>query len=376
VLLAVPAAIAVTATLAFPAVAAARNPTDVAALKPALHELVDAKGGPPGAIVTLYRDGHLTVVSAGRADIHRPGAPRATDHMRIASVSKAFNGAIVLHLVQRGLIGLDDTIGRRLPNLPAAWAEVTVRQMLEHTAGLPDYTKSGGFYEHLGHDPQGYVPPTTIVGWVDSQPLSFRPGSRYEYSNTDNIVLGLIAEAATGESYGTLLRQVVSGPAKLHQTLLPSTVSLPTRFIHGYDRVDGKLEDASTSLSPSGAWASGGIVSTPADLNRFIRSLLARAFFGHALQLEQMHFVPGSSSPDGPGTDSAGLGIYRYRTRCGTVYGHTGGIPGYTQFAAATRDGKRAVTVSLNITAPTSDLANRVRSVQTTAICALLRRKG
>jgi D-alanyl-D-alanine carboxypeptidase len=291
-------------------------------------------------------------------------------------VSKAFNGAIVLHLVQRGVIGLADTIRQRLPDLPAAWGEVTVRQMLEHTAGLPDYTKSGGFYEHLGHDPQAYVSPTTIIGWVDSQPLSFHPGSRYGYSNTDNIVLGLIAEASTGETYGQLLRQIVSGPAKLHQTTLPRSVLLPTQFIHGYGLVDGKLEDASTSLSPSGAWASGGIVSTPADLNRFVRGLLARAFFGPAVQRAQMHFVAGSSSPDGPGTDSAGLGLYRYQTRCGTVYGHTGAIPGYTQFAAATRNGQRAVTVSLNITAPTGTLAERVRLVQTMAICALLGRKG
>ena len=125
-------------------------------------------------------------------------------------------------------------------------------------------------------------------------------------------------------------------------------------------------------LSPSGAWASGGIVSTPANLNQFMRNYLARTFFGSAEQRAQLRFVAGSSSPPGPGVNSAGLAIFRYRTRCGTVYGHTGNFPGYTQFAAATRNGKRAVTTSLNIPAPTGALLARLRAVQTTAVCALL----
>src|SRR5947209_8495104 len=172
-------------------------------------------------------------------------------------------------------------------------------------------------------DAQGFVAPTTVIGWVQSEGLIFPPGSRHEYSNTDNIVLGLIAEAVSGKSYGTLLRQIVLRPAKLRQTTLPSTAALPTPFIHGYAYQDGKPTDVSTSVSPSGAWASGGIVSTPAELNQFMRSYLTPTFFGRTLQRVQMHFVAGSSSPTGPGVNSAGLGIFRYRTRCGTVYGHT-----------------------------------------------------
>jgi D-alanyl-D-alanine carboxypeptidase len=87
-----------------------------------------------------------------------------------------------------------------------------------------------------------------------------------------------------------------------------------------------------------------------------------------------MRFVPGGqSSPPGPGQNAAGLALFRYRTRCGTVYGHTGNLPGYVQFAAATADGRRAVTTTLNIPAPTGRLLKRLRAVQTTAVCALLR---
>ena len=365
---------AAVAVLAFPAVALAKHAT-FAAVRRGLVRLVAAKDGPPGAVATFYRNGQMTVVSVGRANVEHPGAPRADDHMRLASVSKAYSAAVVLHLVQHQQLTLDDTIGRWLPTLPSDWAAVTLGEMLDHTSGLPDYTQSDGFKRQFEDDPRGFVSPEKIIGWVRGKGLNFPAGSRYKYSNTDNIVLGLIAERATGKSYGTLLKQIVFGPAKLRQTSFPTTVAMPNPFIHGYVVEPGKAPtDVSTFLSPSGAWASGAIVSTPAELNRFIRDDLARTFFGAAQQRAQLRFVPGSSSPAGPGTNSAGLGIFRYRTRCGTVYGHTGNFPGYVQWAAATRNGKRAVTTSLNIPAPKGKLLDQLRAVQATAVCALLGR--
>ncbi|HST68799.1 MAG TPA: serine hydrolase domain-containing protein [Solirubrobacterales bacterium] len=351
--------------------AAAPGPDEV---KRGLERLVKAEGGPPGAIATIYRDGRMTVLRAGRANVKRPGAPKPTDHMRIASVAKAFSGAVALNLVRDGRLGLDDTIAQRLGGMPAEWGAVTVRQMLNHTSGLPDYTKSKGFIRQAEKDPRGFVSPLKVIGWVRADPLEFAPGSRYEYSNTDNIVIGLIVEAITGQSYGTALEQIVFGPARLNQTSFPTKLALPRPFIHGYVVEPGEEPiDVSTFLSPSGAWASGAIVSTPLDLNAFIRSYLGLEFFSAAQQQEQMRFFPGGeSSPPGPGKNSAGLALFRYQTRCGTVYGHTGNFPGYVQWAAASADGTRAVTTSLNIPAPTGKLLKQLRRVQTTAVCALL----
>lgn len=296
--------------------------------------------------------------------------------MRIASVSKAFSGAVALRLVQDGRLGLDDTIGTRLPTLPAVWSGVTVRQMLNHTSGLPDYTTSDGFFRQAQRNPRGTVAPSTIIDWVRGQPLVFVPGSRYAYSNTDNIVVALIAEAVTGKSYATLLREIVFVPAKLRRTSLPTGISMPKPTLRGYGVEAGsRPQDVTTALSPTGAWASGAIVSTPSDLNRFVRNDLGRSFFGLAEQREQLRFVPGASSPPGPGTNAAGLAIFRYTTRCGTVYGHTGNFPGYVQFAAATADGSRAVTTSLNIAAPSGRLLKQLRAVQESAVCALLGRR-
>ncbi len=363
-------AVAVAALAGLPTAASAATAADV---QRGLDRLAAAAGGPPGAIATLYRDGRLTVLRAGRADVERRGAPRATDHMRIASVAKAFSGAVALQLVQQGRLTLDDTIGQRLPSLPRAWAPVTIRQLLQHTSGLPDYTRSAGFARQAQTRPRAYVSPQQIVGWVRRDGLVFRPGSHYEYSNTDNIVVGLIAEAVTGRRYGVLLDEIVFGPARLAQTSFPTAVGLPRPFIHGYVVEPGEPpQDVSTFLSPSGAWASGAIVSTPRDLNAFIRADLGLRFFGSVQQEEQLRFVRGSSSPPGPGANSAGLAIFSYRTRCGTVFGHTGNFPGYVQFAAATADGRRAVTTSLNIPAPSGRLLARLRAVQTTAVCALL----
>jgi D-alanyl-D-alanine carboxypeptidase len=358
--------------LAFAAsAAAAPGPADV---KRGLQRLVAAEGGPPGAIATMYRNGRLTVLSAGRSDVKHRGAPKPSDHMRIASIAKAFNGAVALHLADEGRLRLDDTIGQRLSGMPAAWSAVTVRQMLNHTSGLPDYTQSKGFAEQAKKDPRGFVSPQKIIGWVHREPLEFVPGSDYEYSNTDNIVVGLIVEAVTGRSYATNLDEIVFDPAGLTQTSFPTRPALPKPFIHGYAVEAGEPPaDISTFLSPSGAWASGAIVSTPRDLNAFIRADLGLGFFSRAQQEEQMRFVPGGrSSPPGPGQNSAGLALFRYKTKCGTVYGHTGNFPGYVQWAAATADGSRAVTTSLNIPAPTGRLLAQLRQVQETAVCALL----
>jgi D-alanyl-D-alanine carboxypeptidase len=218
------------------------------------------------------------------------------------------------------------------------------------------------------------VSPTDIIDWVRQDGLEFTPGSRYRYSNTDNIVVGLIAQQVARQSYGHLLSTVVFGPARLTQTTFPTRrISLPAPFIHGYAVQPGKApQDVTTFLSPSGAWASGAIVSTPADLGAFIRADLGGRFFGPAQRRAQLRFVRGSSSPAGPGTNSAGLAIFRYQTRCGTVYGHTGNFPGYVQWAAATANGQRSVTTSLNIAAPTGALLQQLRSVQASAVCALL----
>jgi D-alanyl-D-alanine carboxypeptidase len=321
---------------------AARTP-----LQRALNKLVAMPSGPPGVIVIVQHGRGRTVYQAGTASQAHPRPLAAADHDRLASFSKALNGAVALSLVSRGKLRLSDTIGRWLPALPRAWHRVTLREMLQHRSGLPDYTDSKALARQLQRAPHRIIPPRRLMRYVWHRPLQFPPGSRYEYDNSDNTIIALMARVAAGRSYRALLRALLYRPAGLGQTSLPAGSRLPRPYLHGYALQPGHpAEDVSEAFSASAAWAAGGLVSTPADTNRFIRAYLRPRFFSRPTQTAQLRFVPGSSQPAGPGTNAAGLGIFRYRTRCGTMYGHTGNLPGYTQLAAASRGGANSVSVT------------------------------
>ena len=269
--------------------------------------------------------------------------------MRIASTTKAFEGAVVLRLVEAGRLSLDDTIAQRLSGLPPEWGPITVRQLLQHRSGLPNYTESRGLAELLTRRPRAYVTPRELVDFVTATPLQFARGTRYAYSNTDNLVAGLMVESVTRSPFEAQLGTEVLGPLRLPRTSLPSTFLLPTPYVHGYEPLTARrYDDVSEALSMASVWAAGGMVSSPADLNAFVRAYAGPRLVSAAIRAQQLSFVPGSSEPPGPGTTAAGLAIFRYRTRCGTIYGHTGNFPGYTQFIAATRDGRRSIVVSAN----------------------------
>ncbi|MGV9451973.1 serine hydrolase domain-containing protein [Streptomyces sp. NPDC003635] len=374
--------VALCLTTLSPAVAGAATPPRPdgdPALQRQLEDLIRRPGGPPG-IIAVLKDGRRTqVVKAGVAELGTGREPRAHDHMRIASAAKAFSGAVALSLVQLGDLSLEDTLGERLPDLPDAWSAVTLRQLLNHTSGLPDYSKSPGFVETLLADPRHRFDSRRLLDYVADRPLEFPPGSRYQYSNSDNIAVALMAEAVTGERYERLLKELVHRPLGLRDTSLPQGYRMPRPYLHGYDVSPPEPpEDVSELISMSGVWASGGIVSTPADMTRFIRGYAGGKLYGHEVVRQQRAWIDGASEPAGPGRNKAGLAIFRYTTRCGVVLGHTGNTPGYTQLFAATPDGRKSLTFStttqINQTLK-PDLLRRMRAVQENFVCALLKGK-
>nr|WP_202528831.1 serine hydrolase domain-containing protein [Streptomyces sp. SID5770] len=356
------------------------SPSSAEALQRQLDDLVRTPGGPPGAIALMQVGDRTTVHRAGVADTRTGRPPRADAYTRLASVSKAYSGAVALRLVDRHRLGLDDTIGRRLPALPKAWHKVTLRQLLGHTSGLPDFSTAPSFLEILIADPRHRFDSRRLLDFVADRNLLFPPGSRYAYSNSDNIAVALMAEAVTGRPYERLLEQLVYRPLDLRQTVLPQGYRMPRPYLHGYDVTPpAPPEDISEALSASGVWASGGIVATPKDLNAFVRAWAGgRDYLSEEVRKQQRRFIPGAASePAGPGANAGGLAIFRYTTRCGTVYGHTGNFPGYTQLAVATADGKRSLTFSINTQTSKTlkpELLTKVRAVQEDFVCALLRR--
>jgi D-alanyl-D-alanine carboxypeptidase len=368
------------------ATVAAKGPD--AALDSALKELVAMEGGPPGVIAVIQRGKQREVHTFGVANLENERHMRADDRMRIASAAKAFSGAVALSLVSKGALSMDDTIGDRLSDLPEppppAWSDITLRELLNHTSGLPDFSGSDAFREAFVASLTRAPPPEDLLPYAydlnNGEPL-FDPGTEYRYSNTDNIAVALMVEAATGKTYEDQLRKQVYAPLDLRKTSLPSGTQLMAPFIHGYDLSEHPPEDVSELVAAGWAWASGGIVSTPADLNTFIRGYVKGQLYDLETRREQRQvFEGGGSEPPGPGENSAGLGIFRYETGCGTVWGHTGNTAGYTQFMAASSNGKRSATVSINaqITPTVGDpeAFEALRRAEGLAVCAALKGKG
>jgi D-alanyl-D-alanine carboxypeptidase len=349
------------------------------ALDRSLKRLVAMRGGPPGVIAVVQRGSHRIVHTYGVANLRTGRRMTIHDSMRIASTSKAFSGAAALSLVSKGALSLGDTIGKLLPGLPQAWSAVTLRQLLNHTSGLPDFSKSRRFIKALLASLTNAPPPRHLLKFVAGKPLNFKPGSDYRYSNSDNVVVGLMIAAVTGRRYPGQLFEQVYQPLGLRKTALPRGVRLPRPYIHGYDNDPQAQhpEDQSKLVAAGWAWASGGMISTPADLNRFIRGYVRGDLVQLRIRAKQRRVVPGGhSEPPGPGVNAAGLAIFRYQARCGTVWGHTGNTLGYTQFMAASPNGRRSVTVSINsqlnpgVGRPAAFRA--LRSAETRAVCAAL----
>lgn len=350
-----------------------RTPPD-SPLDTALEALVERSDGPVGVVVTVHDGSTTRVHTAGRTAVGSQDEPGDGHHMRIASLSKALTGATALSLVDSGDLSLDDTVGEWLPDLPAAWHPVTLRQLLGHTSGVPDFGASPEFGEAVGESLTPAPQPEDLLAMAGDV-TEFEPGERYEYSNSNAFVTALMVEAATGENFADMLAERVLEPLGMDDTHLPAgdDTVLPEPTLRGYDRSpDGEVEDVSEVVSFGGwAWASGGVVSTPADLARFVRAYVGGELFGAEVRDAQRRVEPGDSSPPGPGDNAAGLALFRYRTRCGSVYGHTGSILGYTQFMAASEDGSRSVTFSISTQAG-EELVAELREAQVLAVCEAL----
>jgi D-alanyl-D-alanine carboxypeptidase len=342
-----------------------------------LNGIVASAEGPPGISVLIDRGTRTKFFSAGVADLSNRRSPQPTEHVRIASVAKGFNAFIAAVLAEgTKSFSLQKRLGASVPGVLPNAERVTLTQLLQHTSGLPDYIRAPAFIEAFLADPAAYLSPTQLTGFVRDEPLEFMPGSRYHYSDTDNIAAALMEEAATGRNYTSLLRSEVFRPFGMQDSSLPLTVKMPRPFMHGYEIEQGKKpDDVSELINPAGAWASGGIVSTPADLARFIPAYVPTIL--RASRDLPKAFRPGSSSPPGPGKNSAGLGIFRYRTDCGDVYGHTGSFPGYRLFVAGSAGGGRAVVFVVNSQIVPGQGSQRVaaaiRRAQARAVCLALR---
>jgi D-alanyl-D-alanine carboxypeptidase len=326
-----------------------------------------------GASAAVRRPGQPDVLAAAGVDGRNPDSPMPTSgKFRIGSVTKTFTSAAVLGLVDRGDLALDTTIERWLPSYPHA-AQITIRSLLDHTAGTADqiFDDQRAYVADLLADLEREYTPAELAEVMAALPPHDVPGATYRYSNTDFNLLGLILEQVTGTPFATLLAERFTGPMHLDATSYD--IGIPDGLVHGWLALDpdGELGttlerdldvlDFPNAAMFSLAYAAGGMTSTLSDLLTWIESLYGGDVLSPAMRAQLL----ASPEHDEPFGGTCGLGVFGYgvRGRDGrwTAYGHTGNMIGSSSFVAFFPDSGTTVVLHANVlevpAAATIDLA-------------------
>ncbi|MEU2129932.1 serine hydrolase domain-containing protein [Streptomyces sp. NPDC018352] len=331
---------------------------DAEALRTAIAGL--PKNDATAALVRVSGSGGDWRGSSGVHDLVS-GRPADQDgRFRAGSVTKVFTAAVVLQLAEEGRIGLDRPVRRYLPDLiPGAYEDVTVRQLLNHTSGIPSVGSGGDLDDWYAHRFDLHDPERTVREATALEP-DFAPGTQQHYANIGYTVAGLLIERVTGDTYASQVSSRVLDPLHLKDTYFPGTdPAIRGPHNHGYQLFGtGELRDV-TVWGATDARAAGDLISTTTDLERFTRALFGgRVVRGPLLQ--EMFTLPDASVREygtgKPAAYSAGLSVMRLGGR--EVWGKTGGRWGYNTVVAATRDLSRTLVYSVNSTDAKGDGMN------------------
>ena len=329
----------------------------------------------PGALASVHdAKGTVRNYTAGVADIETGKAIKPDAPVRIASNTKTFTATVVLQLVQEGTISLDAPVETYLPGIVRGEGidgrAITIRQLLQHTSGLPDYDQvllSEGLTSNL----ETYFEPRELVDATLTLPAVGAPGELWSYSNANYILAGLVVQRVTGRPISEEITERIIEPLGLENTYWPEVgdMTLPEDAPNGYltETPGGPLIDV-TELDPSSGWAAGQLVSTPSEANRFFVALLGGELIGPEMLAEMKKTVPA------PGGNvyvevNAGLGLDRISLSCGDVWGHGGNVQGFTTRNGVTAEG-RAATVAVTALLPTVESLVSVEKAVEAALCS------
>ncbi|WP_442906728.1 serine hydrolase domain-containing protein [Kitasatospora sp. NBC_01246] len=346
----------VTALAAGAVVAGALAPTTAFAggrpdsVQSSLTALVKEDGLPAALAAVKGRDGRTRDYTAGVGDLATGAKVPVDGQIRAGSNTKTFTAVVVLQLVAEGKVGLDASVDTYLPGLLRGdgidGRAITVRQLLQHTSGLPDYMDAPALADFTTVQYR-YFEPRELLDGALVQKARFPAGSSWEYSNTNYLVAGLLVQKVTGRPVGEVITKRVIDRVGLRHTYFPAPgdTAVHEAHPHGYFRgsPDAPLVDY-TEMDASMAWAAGGIVSTNTDLNAFFAALLGGRLLPPAQLAEMRTTVPAELL--GPGV-RYGLGLQSKPLSCGGLaWGHGGTSPGYRTRGGVTDDG-RAATITV-----------------------------
>ncbi|MEV5983241.1 serine hydrolase domain-containing protein [Streptomyces sp. NPDC052114] len=369
---AVPAAAAAAAVAVAVTALGGVAPSDASAaarpdgVRQGLNALVHSDGVPAALASVQDRAGRNRSYTAGVGDLATGAGVPEDGQVRIGSNTKAFTAVVVLQLVGEGRIRLDKPVDFYLPDLLRGngidGGRITVRNLLQHTSGLPNYTK------YLDEEIRRYEPRELLDIALRHEP-EFDPGDGWAYSNTNYVVAGLLIEKITGHSIAEEIDRRVIKRIGLRHTYFPAPGDVTIREPHpkGYyqDAPGAPLRDG-TELDPSWGWAAGQMISTDSDLNRFYSELLA----GHLLDEDELDEMQTTVPAGYPFPEGAryGLGLVSTPLSCGDVYwGHGGSTTGYETRGGARQHG-RAMNIAVT-TQPGQPTKQRMDTILDRELC-------
>ncbi|MEV8100742.1 serine hydrolase domain-containing protein [Kitasatospora sp. NPDC085879] len=304
--------------------------------------------GYPGVIGLVRQGDDVQYVHAGVGDLSTkvPADPKAK--FRIGSNTKAFTATVLLQLEGEQRLSLDDTVARWLPGAVNAngydGTKITVRQLLNHTSGLPEYAGSAQVsvpYVANTNPRQAWAPQTLVDIALAQHAPNAVPGQKFSYANTNYVLAGMVIKAVTGTDAATEIQRRIIEPLGLRDTSFPTAdPALYGNYLHGYlHPVTFYTQDVTVSNVQTYGSA-GAMVSTLDDLAAFSRALLTGRLLAPAQTVELKTTVPMDSS----GTAEYGLGVEHLQLPCGQWgWGHTGAVLGYLSNWLSSEDGTKQV---------------------------------
>lgn len=294
----------------------------------------------PGVSIAVIRAGRDTLIfkGYGRSDVENDVPATPATVYRIGSITKQFTSAAVMRLVDHDAVHLDDSIAAYLTQLPPAWRRVTVRQLLNHTSGIPSYTEIGeSWVRRWGED----MPPDTIVALTAHKPMDFAPGSNWKYNNSGYVLLGMLLEKVTGHPYSAYIDSTLFRPLGLASTSYCYAAAIIPHRSQGYAR-DGHTYTNAPYLNMSQPFSAGALCSTVGDLARWDRALAT----GQVVSAASYRLM---TTPEGAAANHHyGFGLQRDTLGGRIVIQHGGAINGFIAANAYFPDDSLSVTVLAN----------------------------
>lgn len=332
VLASVAALLALVLALSGPAVGFGRSSSRAAALTSAIKRVM-RQASIPGALVGVWQRGAAPYVRGFGVRNRVTRRPMSPDlYVRIGSVTKTFTVTALLQLVDQRKVRLDDPISKYVAGVPDGSA-ITLRELAEMRSGLDDYFDIPAFERvWLSHPRRGWTP-RQLLAYSFSQPLTFAPGTSYQYSNTNTVLLGLVVQKVSHQSLPVYIKRHILEPLRLTHTSFPAGAAFPSPHPQGYTTFTPECVMAgqctrivtSTNWNMSVGWAAGAMVSTLGDLHRWARAVATGELLSRATQKQRLRFIPTGLAPN----NGYGVGLI---TIDGWI-GHTAIWPGSEGFA-------------------------------------------